>query len=112
MNKQQNQRTLSPIMFGPSFMSQVRECNLSAVKMNLRETLAFPDNRDRPPEIPNIDYPSMITGDPIAKIDSRWFGKPVAIIGAGAAGLCAAYELMRSGLVPVMYEMQWNREIV
>ena len=107
MNKQQNQRTLSPIMFGPSFMSQVRARNPSAVKMDLRETLAFPDNRDRLPEIPNIDYPSMITGDPIAKIDSRWFGKPVAVIGAGAAGLCAAYELMRSGLVPVMYEMQY-----
>ncbi len=31
-------------------------------------------------------------------------GKEVAIIGAGCAGLCAAYELMRVGLRPVVYE--------
>ena len=31
-------------------------------------------------------------------------GKEVAIVGAGAAGMVAAYELMRLGLKPVVYE--------
>ena len=93
-------------MFGSSFMSQVRAVNPKAANMDLRETLGFPDNRDRPPEILDIDYPSLVTGAPIARIGNQWFGKPVAVIGAGAAGLCAAYELMRSGLTPVVFESQ------
>ena len=104
----ENTRNLASIMLGPRFMSQVRAANPQATKIDLRKTLAFPDNRDRIPEIAaiDVDYPSMVTGDPIAQFDPKWFGKPVAVIGAGAAGLCAAYELMRSGLVPVMFEMQ------
>ena len=103
-----DQRSLASVFLGPRFMSRVQAVNPQATKMDLREVLAFPDNRDRPPEIAeaDFDYPSMVTGGPIAKIDSQWFGKPVAVIGAGAAGLCAAYELMRSGLVPVIFEMQ------
>ncbi len=101
-----NDTHLASILLGPSFTSQVRARNPQATKIDLRETLGFPDHRDRPPEIPDVDYPSMITGGPIATIDSQWFGKPVAVIGAGAAGLCAGYELMRSGLVPVFFEMQ------
>lgn len=106
MSKQQNQRNLAPMMLGPSFMSQVRARNPVAAKMDLHKVLAFPDGRDRLPENLGIDYPSMITDGPITDIDSRWFGKPVAVIGAGAAGLCAAYELMRCGLIPIIYEMQ------
>ena len=106
-------KNLASIMLGPRFMSQVRALNPQATKLNLRKTLAFPDNRDRAPEIAqiNIDYPSMVTGGPIAGIDSKWYGKPVAVIGAGAAGLCAAYELMRSGLVPVIFETQKESEL-
>ena len=31
-------------------------------------------------------------------------GKQVAIIGAGAAGLCAAFELLKCGVIPTIYE--------
>lgn len=31
-------------------------------------------------------------------------GKRVAIVGAGAAGLCAAFELLKIGVIPVIYE--------
>ncbi len=104
----ENTENFTPVMLGASFMSRIRALNPQATKLDLRKTLAFPDNRDRPPEIAmaNLDYPSIVTGGPIAEIDSKWYGKPVAIIGAGAAGLCAAYELMRSGLTPVIFEMQ------
>lgn len=40
----------------------------------------------------------------IAELKPEHRGKEVAVIGAGCAGLCAAYELMRVGLRPVMYE--------
>jgi len=106
MSNTRNERNLRSMMLGPGFMSRVRAVNPQATKLDLREMLAFPDNRDRLPDVYNFDYPSMVLGNPIANIDSQWFGKPVAVIGAGAAGLCAAYELMRSGLTPVIFEMQ------
>ena len=31
-------------------------------------------------------------------------GKRVAIVGAGAAGLCAAFELLKCGVIPTIYE--------
>ena len=105
MSKKQNQKLASMIL-GPSFMSRVRAVNPKAARLDLRKTLAFPEDRDRLPENPEVDYPSMITGGPIEKIGDKWFGKPVAVIGAGAAGLCAGYELMRCGLTPVFYEFQ------
>ena len=42
----------------------------------------------------------------IGSIDPNLYGHEVAILGGGAAGLCAAYELMRVGLKPVIYEIQ------
>lgn len=99
----------APAMLGSSFMSRVRAINPKAEKIDLRQTLSFLQNRDRMPETIglDLDYPSKVTStDPIVKIDARWYSKPVAVIGAGAAGLCASYELMRSGLTPVIFEMQ------
>lgn len=43
-------------------------------------------------------------------IPANWVGTPVAIIGAGAAGLCAGYELMKLGLKPVFFEMQTEQD--
>lgn len=100
---------------GPSFMSQVKRINPDAKKLNLRQLLdyrafekvgtAIP--RDRLPETLGVDYPEKVTsGEPITTIDPKWQGKYVGIIGAGAAGLCAGYELFRAGLIPVFFESQ------
>jgi monoamine oxidase len=40
----------------------------------------------------------------IGTLPASRLGTEVAIIGAGTSGLCAAYELMKVGLDPVMYE--------
>lgn len=42
----------------------------------------------------------------VYEVPQDYLGMPVAIIGAGAAGLAAGYELMKLGLKPVFYEMQ------
>ena len=84
----------------------MREILGQDVKQALK-TDKFLDTRDRLPETVASDYPSMITDkEPLAPISPKYFGKPVAIIGAGAAGLCAGYELMRMGLYPIYFESQ------
>lgn len=40
----------------------------------------------------------------VGRLPPEVYGTPVAIIGAGAAGIVAAYELMRLGLRPVIHE--------
>lgn len=40
----------------------------------------------------------------LGTIPARWHGAEVAVVGAGISGLVAAYELMRLGLRPVVYE--------
>ena len=40
----------------------------------------------------------------LGQIPEKYHGEPVAIIGAGMAGITAAYELMKMGLRPVIYE--------
>ncbi len=42
--------------------------------------------------------------DGIGCVPSQQYGKSVAVIGAGVSGLVAAYELMRMGLKPVIFE--------
>lgn len=42
----------------------------------------------------------------IGEIPSEKYGTPVAVVGGGVAGITAAYELMRIGLKPVVYEDQ------
>jgi tryptophan 2-monooxygenase len=50
------------------------------------------------------DYPAFLRGGPIAQLPADAAGKQVAVIGAGAAGLVAAYELLRIGADPVVFE--------
>ncbi|MEW9555796.1 flavin monoamine oxidase family protein [Nonomuraea sp. NPDC050783] len=66
---------------------------------------------DRLPDFP-FDYGGYLGRDSsgrrkfIGTLPQVAQGTPVAIIGAGAAGLCAAYELMRIGLRPVLFEAE------
>ncbi|GBC59388.1 amine oxidase [Desulfonema ishimotonii] len=56
------------------------------------------------PEHP-FDYAKLIRHpDGIGHIPEKKQGAKIAVIGAGCAGLCAAYELMKTGLHPVIYE--------
>jgi len=50
------------------------------------------------------DYEKLLSNHLIGTVPKEALGTRVAIIGAGAAGLCAAYELMKVGLKPVIYE--------
>jgi lysine 2-monooxygenase len=61
----------------------------------------FPDNP--------FDYTALVCHpNGIGKIPSKKTGTKIAIIGAGCAGLCAAWELMRIGLHPIVYESGKN----
>ena len=61
----------------------------------------YPDNP--------FDYTSLVNyKGGIGKIPDKKAGTKVAIIGAGCAGLCAAWELMKIGLHPVIYESDKN----
>lgn len=56
-----------------------------------------------------FDYTALIK-DPkgIGQIPDSRIGTKIAIIGAGCAGLCAAWELMKIGLHPIVYESDKN----
>ncbi len=57
----------------------------------------FPDNP--------FDYTALISNpNGIGRIPDKKKGVKIAIIGAGCAGLCAAWELMKIGLHPIIYE--------
>lgn len=73
------------------------------------------DFRDRMPEdfsynwqrvIRTADGRSIGEGAPQGPVTPKRRGAQIAVIGAGAAGLCAAYELMKLGYEPVIYEFQ------
>ncbi len=56
------------------------------------------------PDFP-FDYAAWLNGPkPLGSIPATHHGTEVAVIGAGIAGLVAAYELMKLGLRPVVYE--------
>ncbi|MEV0220418.1 NAD(P)/FAD-dependent oxidoreductase [Streptomyces sp. NPDC050704] len=59
------------------------------------------------PDFP-FDYAAYVSrGRAVGRLPEDLVGRVrVAVIGAGAAGLCAAYELMRIGVVPVIYEAE------
>lgn len=62
------------------------------------------------PENP-FDYVKLISStDGIGKISKNKVGTEIGIIGAGCSGLCAAYELMKIGLHPVIYEASKNHD--
>ncbi len=50
------------------------------------------------------DFHAFVRAGPIARLPGEALGKKVAIIGAGAAGLVSAYELLRIGVEPVIFE--------
>lgn len=50
------------------------------------------------------DYTQILNSTPIASFPSGPPAEPVYIVGAGAAGMVAAYELLRAGIVPVVLE--------
>ncbi|MFE0800386.1 flavin monoamine oxidase family protein [Streptomyces sp. NPDC058812] len=58
-----------------------------------------------------VDFPfdyaaHLADGRRIGSLPASALGAPVAVIGAGGAGLCAAYELLRIGCRPVLYEAE------
>jgi tryptophan 2-monooxygenase len=54
-----------------------------------------------------FDYAAHLSGDRrIGRLPMASYGTPVAVIGAGASGLVAAYELMRTGCRPVLFEAE------
>ncbi|MFE5729603.1 flavin monoamine oxidase family protein [Streptomyces sp. NPDC056528] len=54
-----------------------------------------------------FDYAAHLAEDRrVGRLPTSALGAPVAVVGAGGAGLCAAYELMRIGCRPVLYEAE------
>lgn len=50
------------------------------------------------------DYIPLLNDKPLVELPKNVLGKKIAIIGAGAAGMLAAFELMKMGFIPVIYE--------
>jgi len=54
-----------------------------------------------------FDYAAYVgQGRHIGRLPARALGTPVAIVGAGGSGLTAAYELLRIGCRPIVYEAE------
>ncbi|WP_207548063.1 NAD(P)-binding protein, partial [Mycolicibacterium mucogenicum] len=68
-----------------------------------------PRSSDKPITMFGPDFPFayddyVSSADGLGAIPAERHGTEVAIIGAGCAGITAAYELMKMGLKPVIYE--------
>lgn len=116
----QPESTTYPFLLGRPILSVIRDAHPDVRPMDLRKSIAAsslasgPDGfplQDRLPEYYGTDYPIVArmprigdVGDTPSKKIPVNYGKPVAIIGAGAAGLCAGYELMKCGLTPVFFQ--------
>ena len=66
-------------------------------------------NEQKPVTIFGPDFPFayddwLAHADGLGQVPPEHHGREVAIIGAGMAGIVAAYELMKMGLKPVVYE--------
>jgi tryptophan 2-monooxygenase len=77
--------------------------------MSIFPTLTHASVKREVPSIPCLDtlydYASFLRGGPIAQSNRENAEPPeIAIIGAGAAGLVAGYELLLAGFKPVIYE--------
>ncbi|MEU7186645.1 NAD(P)/FAD-dependent oxidoreductase [Streptomyces sp. NPDC045369] len=58
-----------------------------------------------------FDYAAFVAGDRRAgRLPDEALGARVAVIGAGGSGLTAAYELMRAGCHPVLYEAECSTD--
>lgn len=70
-----------------------------------REVSPSPNSEDIIGVIDTLyDYVEFVKGDRIATLPEALWGTEVAVIGAGVAGLVAAYELLRVGATPVIFE--------
>lgn len=54
------------------------------------------------------DYSSILKKSPLCKLPKQALGTKVAIIGSGAAGIVAAHELLKLGLIPIIYEASYR----
>lgn len=52
-----------------------------------------------------LEYLPLIQKSKLAELSEASKKNTIAIIGAGAAGICAGYELLRMGLVPTIFEV-------
>ncbi|WP_433260279.1 amidohydrolase family protein [Actinosynnema sp. CS-041913] len=64
-----------------------------------------------PPADLQVDFPFdyaayVADGRRVGRLPTRALGTPVAVIGAGGSGLTAAYELLRVGCRPIVYEAE------
>ncbi|MGW9436937.1 flavin monoamine oxidase family protein [Streptomyces sp. NPDC055607] len=64
-----------------------------------------------PPCDLQVDFPfdyaaHLADGQRIGSLPQEAWGSPVAVVGTGGAGLCAAYELLRIGCRPTLYEAE------
>ena len=100
----------------------VSSCCRQTARMNGANELMLPaiprrldaeNELDLGPDFP-FDYAGYIGPDssgndkPIGEIDSALHGTRIGIIGTGASGLIAGYQLMKIGLHPVYYEAEKN----
>ncbi|WP_277590829.1 flavin monoamine oxidase family protein [Pseudomonas chlororaphis] len=73
--------------------------NRSPLRMNKDVTALIPDF-----PFHYADFLQKAQGSPLGHVAPENYGKQVLIVGAGVAGLVAAYEAMRMGLHPVVVE--------
>ncbi|MFE5829272.1 FAD-dependent oxidoreductase [Streptomyces sp. NPDC056508] len=71
----------------------------------------MPQSSAPPPCDLQLDYAAHLgDGRHIGSLPREAWGSPVAVIGSGGAGLCAAYELLRIGCRPTLYEAETSPE--
>ncbi|AYG78377.1 Tryptophan 2-monooxygenase [Streptomyces hundungensis] len=58
-----------------------------------------------------FDYAAHVSGGRrMGRLPDRTDGAPIAVIGAGGSGLAAAYELLRAGCRPIVYEAERSQD--
>ena len=88
--------------FKPEHIAEYRKRGLISDQEVIFDTTNY--NPRKLPYSP-FDYISLVSNPSgIGEVHPDDYGKEVAIIGAGVSGLCTAYELMKLGLKPTIYE--------